>query len=140
MHGEDIGALVIVGGVMLGAMSIGGGYLAGILRSRQRQSIAEMIQRERIAMIERGTEPDKLPAMQSHPLWAAIENGAVTERQLAARRRQGLIVAGMLFTCFGLALGLLLSKVAGDEVWAVGGLPLSIGVALLVSSTFIKAE
>ncbi|MBI5168626.1 MAG: hypothetical protein HZA61_03970 [Candidatus Eisenbacteria bacterium] len=140
MHGEDVGAMVIVGGVMLGGLSIGGGFLSAILRSRQRQSIAEMIQRERIAMIERGTEPDKLPAMQSHPLWAAVENGAVTERQLAARRRQGLIVAGLLFTCFGLALGLLLAKLAGDNVWAVGALPLSIGVALLLSSSFIKAE
>lgn len=140
MGGEEIGGIVIVGGVLLGGMSIAGGFVSGMVRGRQRQSIAEMIQRERIALIERGTEPDKLPSMQSHPLWSTIENGAVTERQLAARRRQGLQVAGMLFAFFGAALGVLLWRLAGDNVWTVGLLPGSIGLALLVSSQLVKAE
>jgi hypothetical protein len=140
MHGEEVGALVIFSGLLLGGLSIGGGIMTNIVRGRQRQNIAEMIQRERIALIERGTEPDKLPSMQSHPLWSTIENGAVTERQLAARRRQNLVVAGMLFTFFGAALGILLGRLAGSNVWTVGLLPGSIGLALLVSSTFVKAE
>ena len=140
MHGEEVGAVVIIGGVLLGGMSIAGSFVMGMLRGRQRQNIAEMIQRERIALIERGTEPDKLPTMQSHPLWAAVENGMVTERQLAARRRQGLQVAGMLFACFGAALGVLLWRLAGDNVWTVGLLPGSIGLALLISSQLVKAE
>lgn len=140
MHGEDVGAVVIMGGVALGALSITGGIVAGFIRSRQRQSVAEMIQHERIALIERGTDPERLPALQSHPLWAAIENGAVSERQLVARRRQGLTITGLLFTFFGIALGIFLSQVAGDHVWVVGLLPASIGLALLVSSTVMKAE
>lgn len=140
MHGEDVGAVVILGGVALGALSITGGIVSGFVRGRQRQNVAEMIQRERIALIERGTDPERLPSLQSHPLWAAIENGAVSERQLAARRRQGLIIAGLLFTFFGIALGTFLSQVAGDHVWVVGLLPASIGLALLVSSMVVKAE
>ena len=140
MLGVEVGAIVIMCGFLLVGMSIAGGYVMGMVRARQRQGIAEMIQRERIALIERGVEPDKLPSMQAHPLWSTLENGAVTERQLAARRRQGLLAAGFLFAFFGAALGTFLGRVAGDDTWAVGLLPGSIGLALLTSSLFVKAE
>lgn len=140
MHGEDVGMAVVMGGIVLGGTAILGGILTGIVRSFQRQRLVELVQRERIAMIERGVEPDKLPPLSEHALAIAFGNGAADERILAARRRQALAIAGLIFTFFGLGLGLLLSQVAGnDNVWAVGGLPLSIGLALLLGSRVVKA-
>lgn len=140
MHGEDVGMAVVMGGIVLGGTAILGGILTGIVRSFQRQRLVELVQRERIAMIERGVEPDKLPPLSEHALAIAFGNGAADERILASRRRQALAIAGLIFTFFGLGLGLLLSQVAGnDNVWAVGGLPLSIGLALLLGSRVVKA-
>jgi hypothetical protein len=140
MHGEEIGAIVVMGGIVLGGTAILGGIVTGIVRSFQRQRLVELVQRERIALIERGVEADKLPPLSEHALAIAFGNGAADERILASRRRQSLAIAGLIFTFFGLALGLLLSQVAGDDnVWAVGGLPLSIGLALLLGSRVVKA-
>lgn len=140
MGGEEVGAIVVTGGIILGGTAIVGGILTGIVRSFQRQRLVELVQRERIAMIERGVEPDKLPPLSEHALAVAFGNGAADERILAARRRQGLVISGLVFTFFGLGLGLLLSQVAGDEnVWAVGAIPLSIGLALLLGSRVVKA-
>lgn len=140
MQGEDVGMAVVMGGIVLGGTAILGGIVTGIVRSFQRQRLVELVQRERIAMIERGVEPDKLPPLSEHALAIAFGNGAADERILAARRRQSLAIAGLIFTFFGLGLALLLSQVAGnDNVWAVGGLPLSIGLALLLGSRVVKA-
>lgn len=140
MHGEEVGVIVIMGGIVLGGTAILGGIVTGIVRSFQRQRLVELVQRERIALIERGVEADKLPPLSEHALAIAFGNGAADERILASRRRQSLAIAGFIFTFFGLALGLLLSQVAGnDKVWAVGGLPLSIGLALLLGSRVVKA-
>lgn len=140
MGGEEVGAIVVTGGIVLGGTAIVGGIVTGIVRSFQRQRLVELVQRERIAMIERGVEPDKLPALSEHALAVAFGDGAADERILAARRRQSLVIAGLIFTFLGLALGLLLSQVASDDhVWSVGGLPLSIGLALLLGSRVVKA-
>lgn len=113
--------------------------MSGIFRSYQRQRLVELVQRERIAMIERGVEPGKLPAVLEHALALAFGNGAGDERILVARRRQRLIIAGLVFAFFGLALALLLGQVAGnDNVWAVGAIPFSIGAALLLGSRAVK--
>lgn len=140
MSGEDVGLAVVMGGIILGGTAIVGGIVTGIARSFQRQRLVELVQRERIAMIERGVEPGKLPPLSEHALAIAFGNGAADERILAARRRQGLVVTGLVLAFFGLGLGLLLSQVARDEnVWAVGGLPLSVGLALLLGSRVVKA-
>jgi hypothetical protein len=140
MSGEDIGIMVVGGGIILGGTAILGGIVTGIMRSSQRQRLVELAQRERIALIERGVDPEKLPPLTEHSLAAAFGNGIADERILAERRKQGLTIAGLLFTFFGFGLGILLSQVAGDDrVWAVGGLPLSIGLALLLGSRVVKA-
>lgn len=140
MHGEEIGFAVVMGGIILGGTAIVGGIATGIIRSFQRQRLIELAQRERIALIERGVDPEKLPALTTHALSLAFGDGMADERIQAARRKQGLIIAGLVFTFFGLGLALLLSQVVhGEPVWAVGGLPLSVGLALLLGSRAVKA-
>ncbi|MFN8588471.1 MAG: DUF6249 domain-containing protein [Candidatus Eisenbacteria bacterium] len=140
MDPGDVGALLIVSGVVFGGMSIVGGIANGWVRSRQRQNVAEMIQRERVALIERGTDPERLPSVQDHPLWGALENGSVTERQFMNRRRQMLLMIGLVMSFVGVALGVFLGFVAGDDVWTIGLMPFAVGLALLIASRFIKAE
>jgi hypothetical protein len=138
MHGEEIGLVVVMGGIVLGGTAIVGGIVSGIARGFQRQRMIELVQRERIAMIERGADPEKLPPLTENALVAAFGHGVGDERILAARRRQGLVIAGLVFTFFGVGLGTLLGFVAGDSVWAVGAMPTSIGLALLLGSTVVK--
>lgn len=139
MRGEDVGGLVVVGGMALAGTAILGGIVSGIVRSFQRQRMVELVQRERIAMIERGADPEKLPPLTDSALITALGHGIGDERILAARRRQALVISGLVFTFFGLGLGLLLGMVAGDNVWAVGGIPFSIGLALLLGSRAVSA-
>jgi len=139
MQGEDIGMAVVMGGILLGATAILGGIVSGIVRGYQRQRMVELAQRERIALIERGADPDKLPPLTESALVAAFGRGIGDERILAGRRKQGLVIAGLIFTFFGLALALMLGLLAGDHVWSVGGLPTSIGLALLVGARAVKA-
>jgi hypothetical protein len=140
MHGEDIGLAVVMGGIILGGTAIVGGIATGIMRSAQRQRLVELAQRERIALIERGVDPEKLPPLTQHSLAIAFGNGMADERIMAERRKQGLTIAGLVFTFFGVGLGILLNQVAGnDKVWAVGCIPLSIGLALLLGSRVVKA-
>lgn len=140
MGGEDVGAVVVLGGIVLGGTAILGGIVTGIVRGGQRMRMVELLQRERIALIERGADPEKIPPINESALIAAFGSGAGDERVLAVRRRQWLTIWGLVFTLFGLGLGLLLSQVASeDHVWAVGALPASIGLALLLGSRVVKA-
>lgn len=141
MHGDDIGlAVVVMGGLALGGIAIIGGIVTGIIRSFQRQRMIELAQRERIALIERGVDPEKLPSLTSHEVSLALGTGMADERIHAERRRQGLVIAGLVFTFFGVGLGILLGAIVdGDPVWAVGAVPLSIGLALLLGSRVVKA-
>lgn len=140
MHGEDVGFAVILGGVILGSTAIIGGLVSGVIRGHQRQRMIELVQRERIAMIERGASPESLPPITENALVAAFGTGVGDERILAARRQQWLTIWGLVFTFFGLGLGTLLANVAGeDNVWAVGAIPASVGLALLLGSRVVKA-
>lgn len=140
MQGEEVGLAVVMGGIILGGTAIVGGIATGIIRSFQRQRMIELAQRERIALIERGVDPEKLPALSSHALAIAFGNGMADERIQAERRKQGLVIAGLVFTFFGVGLGALLGQVVdGEPVWAVGAIPLSIGLALLLGSRVVKA-
>ena len=140
MSGEDIGVAVVFGGIILGATAILGGIVTGIVRGGQRQRMVELVQRERIALIERGADPEKLPPITESTLIAAFGSGVGDERILAARRKQWLAIWGLVFTFFGIGLGVLLGNVASEEhVWAVGALPASIGLALLLGSRVVKA-
>ncbi len=140
MEPGDVAGLLIVSGMVFGGMSIVGGIANGFIRGRNRQNVAEMIQRERVAMIERGVDPERLPSVTDHPLWAAFESGAVTERQFMNRRRQMLLMIGLVLTFVGVALGVFLGFVAGDDVWTIGLMPFAVGLALLLASRFVKAE
>ena len=140
MSGEDIGFMVVAGGMSLGAIAIIGGIASGMVRGFQRQRMVELLQRERVALIERGVDPEKIPALNQQAIVTAFGGGIADERVSAEKRKQVLVIVGLVFTFIGIGLGFFLSQVAGDDhVWAVGLMPLSIGLALLLGSRVVKA-
>jgi len=124
-------------------IAIVGGITAGIVKTVSRHRLIELAQRERIAMIERGLDPSKLPPL---PLGELEEASPLMSPADSARRRsQGLMVGGLVTLAVGLSLGVMLYFVAdagqGEHgIWAVGLIPGAIGVALLLSALLVRPK
>lgn len=121
-------------------IAIVGGITAGIVRTVGRQRLVEMAQRERITAIERGVDPTKLP-----PLPGMGENGDdpyLPRHEHDRRRAQSLMIGGIITSGVGIGLSLLLAFMEpGDRAaWAVGMLPLTIGLSLLLSAWLIRPK
>ncbi len=119
-------------------IAITGGIISGIVKAAGRQRLIELAQRERIAAIERGIDPAKLP-----PLPALDEAADWMGRPYGARyRSQGLLIGGLitLFAGAGIMTFLLILKPDGGDhpVWAVGLIPAFVGVALLLSAWIVR--
>jgi len=120
-------------------IAIVGGITAGIVKTVSRHRLIELAQRERIAMIERGLDPSKLPPL---PISDEISPGAMlSATDYALRRTQGLMIGGLVTLAVGLSLGVLLYFVADEPgVWAVGLIPAAIGVALLIGAMIVRPK
>jgi hypothetical protein len=122
-------------------VAIVGGITAGIVKTVGQQRLAEMAARERIAAIERGIEPSKLPPPPSG--YDDASHPYISREEHDRRRAQGLMVGGIITAGVGIGLMLflyLMRPSLGDDgaVWAVGVLPLTIGLALLLSSWLVR--
>ena len=100
-----------------------------------------MIQRERIAAIERGLDPDKIASLQRPLLYD--DRGIYSDPHTATEhRRQGLLIGGIVTLFVGIAVAIFLHGVAdgrdGERVWTVGLIPIAVGFALLLSSFLIR--
>jgi hypothetical protein len=110
-------------------VAIVGGIVAGIVKTLSRQRLLELAQKERIAAIERGIPPDKLPPVEL----PGGRNGSLTFEQRSLRRSQLLLIWGIITTAFGFAAAIGLSSQDEDSV-AFGFLFVFIGIALMVGS------
>ncbi len=133
--GPDVVAPILVFSIPI--IAIVGGITAGIVRTISRHRIVELAQRERIAMIERGLDPSKLPPL---PIQEITEDTPLLSAADAARRRaQGLMIGGLVTLAVGLSVGVMLYYVAGEPgVWSVGLVPVAIGAALLISAMLVR--
>src|SRR5262247_3823760 len=133
MFDFDPGDFVGLMAMSIPIVAIVGGITAGIFRMIQRQRAFEMVQRERIAAIERGLDPDKIASLQRPLLYD--DHGVYTDPVMAAEhRRQGMLIGGLVTLFAGIALAVFLYGVADHEdheVWLVGMIPAAVGVALL---------
>jgi len=121
-------------------IAITGGIIVGVVRAVGRQRMIELAQRERIAAIERGVDPSKLPALDlSRPEFSAMFDHDRPSSPL--RRAQGLLIGGIvtLFAGIGIAIFLMLIVPDGDrqKAWAVGLIPMFVGFALLLSAKIV---
>lgn len=135
--GPDVVAPILVFSIPI--IAIVGGITAGIVKTISRHRIIELAQRERIAMIERGLDPSKLPPL---PVNEINEDTPLLSPADAARRRaQGLMIGGLVTLAVGLSLGVMLYYIAGEPgVWSVGLIPIAIGVALLLSAMLVRPK
>jgi hypothetical protein len=127
-----------------------GGIAAGILRTRGRQRLAELVMRERIAAIERGIDPTKLPPMPvvddpavkaalAHVLAAA--GLPQTPRRAELQKAQAWLTTGAILLAAGLGLGLMLlilTDASAHRAWAAGLLPAFIGIAAIIASVIVR--
>jgi hypothetical protein len=113
-----------------------GGIVAGIVRSAGQQRMLELAQRERIAAIERGIDPAKLPTL---PM-LGHEMGLVgfSPYESAKRRAQNLVIGGLVTSFGGAGLLVFLNMMEeNDRVWAAALIPILVGVALLLSAWLV---
>ncbi len=140
MFDFDAAILIPLMGISIPIIAIIGGITAGIFRQYSRQRTFEMIQRERIAAIERGLDPDKIASLQRPSMYD--DHGPFTDPRMAYERlRQGLTIGGIVTLFAGIAVAVFLNGITdGDDknVWMVGLIPAAVGVALLLSSVLIR--
>jgi hypothetical protein len=120
-------------------VAIIGGIASGITKTRGRQRLIELAQRERIAAIEKGLDPAKLPPLPS--FGDDMTAVYLTPRQAELRRAQSLLTGGLVLLAVGLGLAvtlLFLPDPEANKAWAAGCIPGFIGIALLVSSSVVR--
>ena len=120
-------------------IAIVGGITAGIVKTISRHRLIELAQRERIAMIEHGLDPSKLPPLPLSEL--ANDASLMSPADDARRLSQGLMIGGLVTFAVGISLGVLLYNVAGGTeggTWSVGLIPAAIGVALILGALLVR--
>ena len=117
-------------------VAIIGGITAGIVRMLGQQRLAELAARERLAAIERGIEPSKLP-----PMPGLTDDGWTGHGYDPRRRAQGLMIGGLVTLAVGIALSVLIWSTSDERSgWAVGLIPGLVGVALLLSAWIVMPK
>ncbi len=121
-------------------IAIVGGITAGIVKSITESRIVEGAQRERMAAIQAGIDPARLPPMPT--LGSSSFPAAAIDPDAAARHRsQGLLVAGIITLFVGAGLMTFLYIIVdetSDPVWAVGIIPVFVGFALFLCSWIVR--
>jgi hypothetical protein len=127
-------ALPFVLFVTIPLVAILGGFTTGIVRTLSRQRLLELAQRERIAAIERGVDPAKLPPITLPESLRGKKND-LTFEQRALHRSHGLMIAGLVVTAFGLAMCIMISVIEPEPGrWVPGLIFVFTGIALMISS------
>jgi hypothetical protein len=113
-------------------IAVVGGISVAIVRLITQARLEELSRRERIAAIERGVDPSKLPPLPGAPL----ESYPHGDSRL--RRAHGLLIGGLILVATGLGIGILAATVEPSKNhWVIGLLPIFIGGALLICCRII---
>ena len=113
-------------------LAIVGAFSVAIVRIITQARLEELARRERIAAIERGVDPGKLSPLGG-PGGDVYE---FTDSRL--RRAHGLVIGGFILVALGIAMGVLFGSIEPDKShWAIGLLPLLVGLALLGSAAVV---
>ncbi len=119
-------------------VAIVGGITAGIVRTLGQQRLAELAARERLAAIERGIDPSKLPPP---PTLGDPSDWTDSGLRDPNRRAQGLMIGGLVTLAVGIGLSVLIWTTSEERNgWAVGLIPGLVGVALLLSAWIVKPK
>ena len=123
---------------MIPIVAITGGIVAGIVRSIGQQRMLELAQKERIAAIERGIDPARLPPMPQ--IAQEVSSLGLSPYEAGKRRAQGLTIGGLvtLFTGMGMIAFFEIARFEEEhKLWATGLIPVFVGIALLISAYIV---
>ena len=133
---EDVFILLLL---FIPLVAILGGIVAGILKVVGQQRLMELAQRERIAAIERGMDPNKLPAAAAGGDPSMMSNPWLSPAERARRLHQGLLIGGIVTLAVGIGIMTLFFVTEDDgNAWAIGILPEAIGLALLLCAWLVR--
>lgn len=120
-------------------VAIVGGITAGIVRTLGQQRLIELAQRERIAAIERGIDPSKLPPLPAPTAGPDLTGMYLSYHDYSRRRSHGLLIAGLVTLFTGIAVSVFLANLVGTEpgVWMAGLIPAAVGLALLIGAAIV---
>jgi hypothetical protein len=119
-------------------VAIIGGITVGIVRTLGQQRLAELAARERLAAIERGIDPSKLPPP---PTLGNGSDWSDPGQRDPHRRVQGLMIGGLVTLAVGIGLSVLIWTTSEERNgWAVGLIPGLVGVALLLSAWIVMPK
>jgi len=121
-------------------VAVAGGILAGIIRNVSAHRLMEVAVRERMQLIARGVDPARIPGLAGgagaglFPLLSFAEQSRL--------RAQGLLIGGLVTLLGGIALGafMALTESLESREWTVALVPVSVGVALLISGAIVRAQ
>ena len=122
----------LVAMLLIPIVAIIGGITAGIVKTSMRQRMVELAQKERIAAIERGIDPERLPPLQLPP--GMFDKTALTMEQRALRRSHLLMIWGLLVAFFGIAMTAIGAFTHDDEAYGPGVVFLMMGAGLVAGS------
>jgi hypothetical protein len=139
MHFEEMIPLVVVtAAMMIPLVAIIGGIAAGIIKSNSRHRLLELAQRERIAAIERGIDPERLPKLEL-PAGLSQQNG-MTFEQKQQRRSELLRIWGYITFGFGIPMFIGIGMADGFREAGPALMFAGVGVGLILSGRMVKPD
>jgi hypothetical protein len=113
-------------------LAIVGGLGVAVVRLITQARLEELARRERIAAIERGVDPSKLPPIPGAGAdYVGPGNGKL-------HRAQGMLIGALIVLAVGLGLSIMLYVFEPQEKhWIIGIIPTLVGCALLASSAIV---
>jgi len=136
MHIEEMAPVIAVTlAMMIPVVAIIGGITAGIIKSNSRHRLLELAQRERIAAIERGIDPERLPKLE---LPASLAEAGLTFEQRQQRRSELLRIWGFITFGFGVAMYIGIGMAEGMREAGPALMFTGVGAALIVSGYMVR--
>lgn len=138
MHFDELAPVIaIVFAMLIPLVAIIGGITAGIVKSNARHRLLELAQRERIAALERGIDPERLPKLE---LPAGMVDSGLTFEQRQQRRSELLRIWGFIVCFFGIALLWGIGMAEGLREAAPTAMFAGVGLALIISGYMVKPK
>jgi hypothetical protein len=128
---NPFGILFMIFALAIPVVAIIGGITAGIFKTLSKQRMLELAQKERILALERGVDPERLPALQLPEGMRPKDGPTFEQRQF--RRSNLLMIWGMIIGGFGLAMLTALALARSGE-WAFMFIFVFVGIALMLGS------